>query len=548
MTFRLKSLLLFFAVAAMILFWNLHRVPLFDPDEGRYSDIGWEMLKTGDLMIPRMNFVVHLHKPPLSNWFVALGLKTFGANEFGARFPSVILSLILLGFVVNTGRFLFDFRSGLYSAWILLTSVLYFAISRLVTTDMTLVFWTALSVMFQARLFFDSKHPRLYFYACILTLSFAMLTKGPVGWMIGILPGLFFAIWRKKKINVRTSDWVIGIFLLLVLSLSWYFVIVLRYSGGLHYFLNFQLAQRMGAGKVGRAHPLFYYFLVMPLGFMPWFIFMPSVIRWWQKAKSISETEREKYFFLLFWFLIPFILFCLFRTKLATYIVPLYPPLALIAGKFWKEIDEGSLAMTRPMKVSAGILSFSYFGLLIGGHIFIHHFPHFVRGIGSHFIWIASIYLFAGSTVAIAIFVKKCFRCFFRYQVGFMVGLGLLVMTALPQIQFKNSKAFVQKIEELRKPGEKVLMYNTYIASLPFYLQERVIEVFTGTELVFETPEQTQGYVYTREEDIRPFLEGSDRVFVLGSNAGWEKAKRQTPTPLFELLRRGKFVLFSNKA
>jgi 4-amino-4-deoxy-L-arabinose transferase-like glycosyltransferase len=54
------------------------RIPLFEPDEGRYSEIPREMLATGDWVTPRLDGVLYFEKPPLQYWAVALSFKIFG--------------------------------------------------------------------------------------------------------------------------------------------------------------------------------------------------------------------------------------------------------------------------------------------------------------------------------------------------------------------------------------------------------------------------------------------------------------------------------------
>lgn len=54
--------------ACAILFWNLGKISLFDPDEGRYADMTLEMQKSGDWLVPHMNGIPHLHKPPFAMW------------------------------------------------------------------------------------------------------------------------------------------------------------------------------------------------------------------------------------------------------------------------------------------------------------------------------------------------------------------------------------------------------------------------------------------------------------------------------------------------
>ena len=52
--------------------------PLFNPDEGRYAEIPREMLSGGDWVIPHLNGLAYLEKPPLQYWATALSLRVFG--------------------------------------------------------------------------------------------------------------------------------------------------------------------------------------------------------------------------------------------------------------------------------------------------------------------------------------------------------------------------------------------------------------------------------------------------------------------------------------
>ena len=83
MNFR-RALLLWLA-AAMLWFGPLNTPHLFDPDEGRYAEIPREMLSGGDWVIPHLDALVYLEKPPLQYWLTALSLRGFGENEFAAR-------------------------------------------------------------------------------------------------------------------------------------------------------------------------------------------------------------------------------------------------------------------------------------------------------------------------------------------------------------------------------------------------------------------------------------------------------------------------------
>ncbi len=544
---RQKSLIAVFLLAAgILLFWNLGRVPLFDPDEGRYSDIAQTMILTGDYMTPRMDYVSHYHKPPLSNWFVVSAFKAFGFSEFSARFPSVVLSLLLMTLMIFLGKFLFDFRTGLYASCILLTSALYMATSRLVTTDMALVFFTFAAMFSIARLFFSEKHKIFFFYTAILALAFGMLTKGPVAWMITLVPALVFGIVRKRGISIPWQHWLIGFVLFWAVSLSWYAAVILQNQGAFDYFIHYQLAGRIIKGTAGRKHPFFYYFLVLPLGFLPWTVFMPAVFKW--NLKSPREREaRDRIYFVLIWFLVPFILFSIFKTKLATYIVPLFPPLALFAACFWKDWDENKVPADKGIVISGWILSVAYIVMAVGGVVFVLIKPEFVSGIHPGAVAAAAALLIAASIFSIRILRSGKSSWIFKSQAGIMFMAMLIALTALPSIQYKNTKAFAAKILELQKPGDKVIMWRNYYASLPFYLKERVITMGVDMETKFEPEANYKDYVFEDFGRIHDFFEGPDRVFVMTNEKMFSKFPEFSKAPVYILMRRQKLVLFSNK-
>lgn len=538
---------LLLAAAAVMFFWQLGAVPLFEPDEGRYSDMPQTMIMSGDYMTPRMNWVSHYHKPPLSNWFVAASFKIFGFNEFAARFPSVALSLLLLFLLVKLGKFLFDFETGHLAGWILLTSVLYFAVSRLVTTDMALVFFTFTAMGSIAHLFFSEKHKIFFFYTAILALALGMLTKGPVCWMITLVPTVIFAIWKKRGFSIPWYHWIIGFILFWAVSLSWFLIVILQNDGAFDYFINHQLKGRILKGNMGRPKPFFFFLLVLPLGFLPWAAFLPAMLKWNLKNKSPYKEVRDRVHFVLVWFLVPFILFSLFRTKLATYVAPLFPPLALFAACFWRDWNAGKVPADRTVTVSGWVLSVAYMLMAAGGLIFIFFRPEFVKGIPPAAVMIAAAVLFSASAISISVLRAGRRDLIFKSQAAIMALVILIATTALPSIRYENTKDFAMKIMELKKPGDKVVMWRNYYSSLPFYLKERIITMATYMEPEFDNPESYKDWVFDDPAAINPVFEGPSRVFVLTNEKMFQHIPEFTKAPVYILMRQRKLVLFSNR-
>ena len=95
---------LLLATCAIVWFAVLGVRPLFNPDEGRYSQIPAEMLASGNYTVPHLDGVVYLEKPPLQYWATALALAAFGHNEWAARLVNAASAALAVVFVYLLGR------------------------------------------------------------------------------------------------------------------------------------------------------------------------------------------------------------------------------------------------------------------------------------------------------------------------------------------------------------------------------------------------------------------------------------------------------------
>ncbi len=137
--------ILFLAVAASLM-TTVSR-DLWNPDEPRYAQVAREMMRSGDYIHPRLNGKSYPDKPPLYFWLIAAASLFSGeVSAFSARLPSVLagLGVALLTFLL--GRRLFNRRTGLMAAIILLTNVEFFYIMTSCHLDTLLAFWVILAV------------------------------------------------------------------------------------------------------------------------------------------------------------------------------------------------------------------------------------------------------------------------------------------------------------------------------------------------------------------------------------------------------------------
>ncbi len=135
------------AFVAVLWLATLSLRPLFNPDEGRYAEIPREMLSGGDWVIPHLNGIAYLEKPPLQYWATALSLRVFGLNEFAARLYTALCALATLAAVWLAARRLWGTAAAWRAAAVLSSMLLFVALGQLLTLDMSLTLYMTVALV-----------------------------------------------------------------------------------------------------------------------------------------------------------------------------------------------------------------------------------------------------------------------------------------------------------------------------------------------------------------------------------------------------------------
>ncbi len=329
-----KSCLGLLALCCLLFFYRLGVPGLTDPDEGRYAEIAREMLVLQDYLTPHLNFLPYLEKPPLVYWLTALSLRFGGLNEWAAR---AIPALSALGGVLAVywlAARLWGARTAFLAGLVTATSSGYFLLAHLLTLDMSLTcFMTwGIGLTYVAL----RNQERRYLPWAYLALGLAVLTKGPVG---VVLPALIFLVWFLARKQVR-DIWKLwhpgGAFLLAVLVLPWYILVGWRNPDFWRYFFWHENIQRFLAPQIHAGEPVYFYFGVLAVGFLPWVFLLPWA---WQASvpESPSPEACQDRLFLVIWFGVIFLFFSLARSKLFPYLLPGLPPLAILVARALSE-------------------------------------------------------------------------------------------------------------------------------------------------------------------------------------------------------------------
>jgi 4-amino-4-deoxy-L-arabinose transferase-like glycosyltransferase len=340
---RRTSGLILAALWALLLLLAALR-PLSVPDEGRYAEIGRWMLMSGDWLTPRLNGIPFFHKPPLLHWLEALSLASFGIHAWAARLvPALHAGLMLLGLYLAARRFSTE-AIARRAALMLGTSLSFLIGGQYVNHDMMVAAWIGLAIWCFALAFMHDGQvhanlARLGFAACAL----GVLSKGLIGLALPGLVLLVWLLWTRQWRKVLSLPWFSGLALFAVIALPWFVLAQRQYPGLLDYLFGVQQFGRYTGTTFNNARPAWFYMLALAGMLFPWVFFalnqaLPSVKR---SLPAIETGVRPWRLLCWIWIVAIVGFFSIPQSKLVGYVLPVMPPLALLAALGWERTMAG---------------------------------------------------------------------------------------------------------------------------------------------------------------------------------------------------------------
>lgn len=335
------------ALSLVLAFAFLGARGIWDPDEGRYTNVAANMLDSGDWLVPMRNAdVEHWTKPPLTYWAIAASLAAFGKTPWAARVPVALAYLACVWLAWRIARRLAPGTEAT-AALAFATMLLPFGASQLVTTDFLLAALQTLAVAAYAETRFGPA-PDARATACIwVAFGLAFVTKGPPALLP--LAAIVAFEWLVPARDRRNALPWWGPLLFLGVALPWFVAVIARRPELLQQFVGAEVVDRVATDRFGR-HGEWYgwlqiYLPTLVLGTLPW---TPSLWRWlrarpaalrrWRDAAA--RRDEAPALFLVLWIALPLLVFCIARSRLPLYLLPLFVPLAIVVAM--QRRDEGA--------------------------------------------------------------------------------------------------------------------------------------------------------------------------------------------------------------
>ena len=518
----LKTLIVLLILFVVLYFYRLGSIGLIDVDEPRYAEAGREMLESGNWVVPYFNYSVRFDKPIFFYWLEAIYMKIFGVNEFSARFPSTLCAFICVSVLFVFLKTFYDICFAVTGVILLMSCFEFAALSRFSVTDMTLAsfissaifsFFLGYHKIINSHRFFNFQIAEfsLWYILGFVFLALAVLTKGPVAIIILALIFLPFFWWigRLDYFFKSYSFWI-GFSFFLLLITPWYFMVHFATGGDFtKVFFGIHNLSRFTSVVSGHKGSVFYFIPVIIIGFLPWTFFLPqaifSLIKRGLKSLLSSTTEQVPWF-CLWWFIVVFLFFSFSKTKLLTYILPIFPALSVIVSFWFNEIFKKHINKNG-LVIGLGIFFlFSLIVLCICSFNLNIILPREIKSLklDLQIIFFAFL-MFVGVSMAWASSHKDANMTITIILSTFLLLYFCLISFFLPKID-KHSQYMLRTFAKSIPKDVEIATYQIIKPSLTFYAR-RKIEKFDSIKEIQEKLIQEKKFAFTTKKKLLDNIE-----------------------------------------
>jgi 4-amino-4-deoxy-L-arabinose transferase-like glycosyltransferase len=504
---------------ALVWFGTLDYRKLIKPDEGRYAEIAREMAVGGDWLTPRLNGLKYFEKPPLQYWATAVAYSVFGENEWTARLWAGLtgfLGVLLAGF---TGRRLFGPTAGLVAAGTLASSLLYVAMAHINTLDMGLAFFLEAAV---CGFLLAQEGSRRWMLVAWAGLAFAVLSKGIVALVLTGGTIVLYSLLSRDWSPWRRFEFVRGLPLFLLIAAPWFIAVSLANPEFPRFFFIHEHFERFLTTVHRRVEPAWFFVPILLLGALPWTTMALHALgqAWPRRAMPEFQVRR----FLLLWCLVVFGFFSVSQSKLPSYILPLFPALALLLADFLNRVSRRALLAHLAFVPLVALVC-----LVLAPRIAERAnevTPIEMLGPYARWATAAAAVWFAGSLLAVVLAWRQQRLAALLTLAAASVLAAFGVLLGHENLNRSSSAYYVaSQVKPLLTPGVPFYSVRMYDQTLPFYLDRTLTLVQYRDEFSFGQDHEPDKWIPTEAEFRQRWTTDRD-AFALMEQEVYEPLRR----------------------
>lgn len=489
---------LFWIALAALWFGTLDERALVRPDEGRYAEIPREMAAGGDWLTPRLNDIKYFEKPALQYWTTAVAFKMFGENEWTARLWPALTGFLSILLAWWTGRRLWGEQAGQLAAAILGGSLLFLGMGHILTLDMGLSFF--LQVAWTGFLFAQQESPRASRRWMLLAwagLALAVLSKGIVALVLTGATLVGYSLLNRDFSPWRRLSPLAGLAFFLSIAAPWFIAVSLANPEFPRFFFVHEHFERFLSTVHRRDEPAWFLPAVFLVGALPWSLLLLQALprAWGRRVDGTFGAER----FLLLWVLITFAFFNVSGSKMAPYILPIFPALALLGGRHLADLSR------RAWLIHLGVLAvLALVGLVLAPRVLRlagqEYTLAMLQGLAHWLTGAAGVFLVATVAAALLVWRRRNPEAVMILALGACFGGSALLIGHDHLAPYTSARGLAAQALPRIKPGLPFYSVLSYEQTLPFYLGRTVTLVANQNEMGFGLRQEPQRWIATLAE------------------------------------------------
>src|SRR5574340_380068 len=486
---------------AIIWFSNLEYRTLIKPDEGRYAEIPREMVASGDWVTPRLNELKYFEKPPLQYWATATAYTLFGEHQWTSRLWTGLTGFAGILLVWFAGLRLFGREAAGYAALLLSSSLLYVLMAHINTLDMGVTFFITLGILglLLAQAQADVRKRRNWMLLAWAGMALAVLSKGLMGI---ILPGaaLFIYCVVQRDFGVlKRMHWLPGLAVFFAITVPWFVLVMQANPEFFERFFIYEHYQRFTTRVHGRYQPWYYFIPILLAGALPWTALMFDSMWRTLRGGSLPAGTFNSQRFLLIWAVFIYVFFSISGSKLPSYLLPMFPVLALLMGKRIAEMRARVLFWQVAPAIPVTLL---LLGLALSVDKFadtpnqIELYPHY----GPWLVTAALVSLAGLSAGMLLLWRERKPAAVSVLALGALLSAQIGLSGYETVARGRSAKHIAEAIRAEVKPGIPFYSVLTYEQTLPFYLKRTFTLVQYQDEMAYGIQQEPQRWIPTVEE------------------------------------------------
>jgi len=508
-----QFILLVTIVVAIIWFSLLGYRDLIDPDEGRYAEIPREMVATGDWLTPRLNGFKYFEKPALQYWATAAGYSLFGESNTTARLWPALTGFLGALWAGYLGLRLYGRRAGFYAFIICVSGLLYVGIGHMLSLDMAVSVFVAIGIGSLALAQSHRDDParvRRWMLLGWASLALAMLTKGLIALVLPAGAVLFYSVWQRDWVLWKHLHIIKGLLVFLLLAAPWFIAVSIANPEFAAFFFIHEHFARYTSEVHERGAPWWYFVPVFIAGVLPWTaVTLRSLYQPLAQAATRTVTGFDAERLLLVFTVFVVVFFSLGQSKLASYILPVMPLVAVLAGRQlamqgYRKTDAWSLLLLAMVLLLCAWQAARFASDVTPAAMYMAYRPWFIA---------AALLL---ASAALAGFRARPTRP------AHVATVGMLVLLAFQLLSWgfqslsgsRSSRDLAMAIQAHVPGGTIVYAVNNYPQSLPFYLDHTITLVSKKDEMKMGINLEPERWVATTKEFLDKWNDHEQAVAV----------------------------------